>query len=52
MGTKKTVRKINPVYQAGQESRKKAASEGLVNAKKKIGDATKRREEKTATGLS
>jgi hypothetical protein len=48
MGTKKTVRRINPTKQSARESKKKAASEGVVNAKKKIDDATKRRADRTA----
>jgi hypothetical protein len=46
--TKKTVRRVNPARQAARDSKRNAASEGVVKAKKKIDDATKRRAEKTA----
>ena len=46
MGPKR-IRKINPAKESARDSKKKAASDGVAKAKKKIDDAKERRAERT-----
>jgi hypothetical protein len=48
MATKRVVRRVNPDKEASRESKKQSASEGVAKARKRSGDATKRREQKAA----